>query len=182
MAVRGRTDVSRATLRSPLRSTSTGGISQRRSSGMTLLELMAALIILGLLLTLVRPAVNSIFSARWRLRTAAHQIEAAVHWARNAAAVRGRRAELFYHVPDSTFWVGVGDKMYSYKKLPRSVRFERVSFGEIEVVADVARCLVYPDGTLDAHEVTLQGADGLRVRMTFERLTGEADYHEESDE
>lgn len=148
--------------------------------GMTLIELMAALAILALLIGIARPVVNG-FSARWQLRSAAHQVAGVVRWAQNAASAHRRTTEVLYDVPRGSFWVRVGDKSYSFKRLPGAVRFESVSFGEIEVVNDRALCRVYPDGTLDRHDVTLTRDDKMRIRISFNRLTGEADFEEEAD-
>ena len=150
------------------------------SSGLSLLELMAALLVLGLVLSLTRPALNGV-SARWRLRAAAQEVESAVHWARNAAAVRGAPADLRYDVSEGAYWVDLGDETETYRTLPRGVRFGYVRLGGIEVVNDIALVRVFPDGSLDGHELTLEGGDGLRIRMTFRRLTGEAAYEETQD-
>jgi len=151
---------------------------RRRTWALTLLELTAALVILGLLLSIVQFTVNGI-SSGWRLRAAAHHVEATVRWAQNAAVARGEMTRVYYHLPEGSFWVGVGDETFSYHTLPRNIRFGRVCFGEIEVVGDVAVCRVYPDGTLDSHEVILSDADDQRASVSFARLTGEPVYEEE---
>ena len=138
---------------------------------------MAALIILGLLLALVRPMVNGVTS-RWRLRAAAQQVESVVQWAQNAAAVRGEPVQVLYDVPDGSYWVRVGDETHALHRLPGEVSFASVRFGEIKVTRDVAACGAFPDGTLDSHEVILRTTDDSAVRLTFDRLTGEPSYEE----
>jgi len=120
-------------------------------------------------------------SARWQLRAAAHQVADVVRWAQNAASARRRTTEVLYDVPRGSFWVRVDGESYASHTLPGAVRFERVSFGEIEVVNDRALCRVYPDGTLDRHDVTLSRDDKMRIRISFNRLTGEPEFEEETD-
>jgi len=149
-----------------------------RPRGLTLLELMAALVILGLLLTLIRPVLDSL-SPAWRLRGAAQQIESLVLWARNAAIARGEAVQVLYDVPQGACWARVGDKTYSYYQLPSGVRFEAVRFGRAaEVTQDVAACGAFSDGTVDGHEVVLRGSARLRARLIFGRLLAEASYEE----
>lgn len=155
-------------------------VSSRTSNGLTLLELMAALVILGLLVALVPPAVDGI-GPRWRLRATARQVAATAQWARNAAAVQGSPVEVFYDVPEGSHWVRVGDDTEAFHTLPRDVRFEWVKFGDIQVAGDVAVCKAFPDGTLDAHEVMLRNEKGMRIRISFDRLTGEPTYEYASD-
>lgn len=152
---------------------------KRGQGGLTLLELMAALVILGLLLTVVPPALNGL-SPRWRLRAAAQQVAATVQWARNAAAVQNRPAQILYDVPEGAYWVRVGEQTHALRSLPRDVRFDQVKFGRIVVTADVASCEAFPDGTLDAHEVILRNQNDRRMRLHFDRLTGEPAYEEEA--
>jgi len=157
-----------------------GAIRDRRGQGgVTLLELMVALVILGLLLTLVPPAVNSL-SPRWRLRSAAHEVAATVQWARNAAAIQGRPVQILYDVPEGAYWVRVGDETYALRSLPREVRFDWVKFGRIVVVNDVAACEAFPDGALDSHQVMLRNQNDRRMRLHFDRLTGEPTYEEKA--
>ena len=152
-----------------------------RVRGMTLIELMVVLFILGLLLTLVRPDLGGIAS-RWRLRSAAQQVQSIVLWARSAAAVRNAPAEILYDVPAGEFRVRLDGAALSRRSLPDGVRFERVRFGNETVEHDVAACRAFPDGTVDSHVVVLADRSGRRVRLTFSRLLGEAEYEELRDE
>ena len=148
--------------------------------GVTLLEMMAALVILSLLLTLVHLSLDGI-TPRWQLRASAHQVEGIVRWAQNAAAIQGRPVQIMYDVPQGSFWARIGEATYSLHTLPGSIHFERVRFANgDEVMRDVAAVRAYPDGTLDFHTVVLGGPDNERATLTFERLTGELTYVEES--
>jgi len=157
---------------------STSGVHAR---GMTLIELMVVLFILGLTLTLVRPGLDGITS-RWRLRSAAQQVQSVVLWARSAAALRNAPAEILYDVPTSEFRVRIEGDVHPPRSLPDGVRFERVRFGNETVEHDVAACRAFPDGTVDSHIVVLADRSGRRVRLTFSRLLGEAEYEEAWDE
>jgi len=146
--------------------------------GLTILELLVAMAVLGLLLAIVPPRLNR-FRSRWRLRAAAEEVAASVLWARNAAALEGRVAQILYDVPEGSYWIRMGQRSQNVRRLPRGVDFEQVTFGERRVTGDVAACSAYPDGTLDAHEVLLRSEAGRRIRIRFKRLIGEPSYEEE---
>ena len=147
---------------------------------MTLVELMVALAIMALLLTLTRLALDGV-SAEWRLRAAAHQVENVVRWAQNAAVTEARPVQVLYNVPAGSWCVRIGDETFTLQKLPGGVSFESVRFSTgLDVFQDVAAVGVFPDGTLDSHEVNLLGPSKERVRIAFDRLTGEAEYEEGS--
>lgn len=147
---------------------------------MSLLELMAALAILGLLVAIVPPALDGV-SATWRLRAAGRDIESTVRSALNEAAATGRPARVLYDLREQGLWVRSGDERRSEHRLPKDIRFRHVRFGNISVVYDVAAVRAFPDGTLDAHEVSLSGPDGLALTIGFDRLTGEPRFAEGAD-
>ena len=153
----------------------TDSVRRDERSGLTILELMVALAILGLLLALVPPALDGV-SSRWRLRTAAQHVAATVQWARNAASIEDRPVEVLYDVPDDSFWVRDGQQTHAFHSLPRGVHLDWVRFGSIEVTGDVASCTALPDGTVDAHQVMLRSDDDAEIRISFDRLTGEPFY------
>ena len=148
--------------------------------GVTLLELMAALAILSLLLALARPALDG-FNLRWRLRAAAHQVENVVRLAQNAAATRGCAVQVLYDVQRAEFFIRVLDdnKVLGWHKLPEGVTFRHVRFASgLEVTWDVAAAGAFPDGTLDAHEVLIEGPGSAFINLVFDRLTGDVSYEE----
>jgi type II secretory pathway pseudopilin PulG len=142
------------------------------------LELTVALAVIGLILTLAMPRLNRI-TPRWRLRAAAQQVAATVQWARNAAALSGRRVRVLYDVPEGQFWVeDEQGEARAFHQLPGGVRFEWVKFGFMTVQQDVAACFAYPDGTVTDHEILLVNEDYSVIRMRFSPLTGEPSYEE----
>jgi prepilin-type N-terminal cleavage/methylation domain-containing protein len=153
----------------------------RNSGGVTLIELLAALAILALLVTLVRSGLDRA-TPRWRLRAAAHQIENIARFAQNAAISRGATAQLFYDVSANSYWVrrsGDEEPVLAVHDLPEGVRFDEVSFADgRRVVTEVAMLRAYDDGTLDFHRVILTAPGGGRARLSFQRLTGEMEYEE----
>ena len=148
--------------------------------GLSLLELLAALFILGLLATLVPPALDSV-GGGWKLRADARNVESVLRWAQNAAVADGVPAYVLYDVPKRTFWVRHREEPVSACQLSRDIRFEAVRMGTIRIVNDRARITAYPDGTVDAHQVVLSGRKGRRMSIRFDRLTGEAIYEETAD-
>ena len=150
-------------------------VAPRAVSGMTLLELMAAMALMGMALALVRFSGDGI-SAEWRLRAAAHQVENVVRFAQNAAATRGVRAQVMYDVPESALWVRLpGERQaMSYYALPSGIRFEHVRFvNGIAVSTDVAAAGAFADGSLDPHTVLLTNDKQQAILLSFDRLTGE---------
>ena len=147
---------------------------------LSLLELMAALFILGLLATLVPRALDGM-SARWKLRADAQNVESVLRWAQNAAAADGEATHILYDVPLGAFWVRRQDEVFAAHQLSSGVRFQVVEMGTIRIVNDRARVTAYPDGTVDAHNIILSGQKGLRIGITYDRLTGEATYKEAAD-
>ena len=148
---------------------------------MTLVETLATLVVVGLLLAIVGPALNGV-TAGWRLRAAANRVENVLLFARHAAATEGKPFQALYDVPDGPCWARRGEEVYARVELPEGVRIESVRFPDGTVVRrDVAAARAWPNGTVDAHEVTLVNADGRRVRLAFNRLTGEASFEESQD-
>ena len=149
--------------------------------GMTLFELLVALVVVGLLAALARPRLDRITSV-WRLRSAGSEIESVVRWARNAAVARGRTAQVMYDVPAGLFWVRLGEASFSVRRLSEGVRLHVVAFPNgLAVFHDVAAVRVFPDGTIEGHQVVLWAADGRRLSLAFNRLTGEAVSEESAD-
>ncbi len=154
------------------------GAARAVSGGMTLLELMVALVILALTVAVAAPALEGI-SPRWRLRGAAHQVENAVRLAQNAAATGARGVQVMYDVPEGVVWVrsaGAATEL-GRRKLPEGARV-RFRTG-VETSQEVAAAGVFADGTLDAHEVALENSAGYAL-ISFDRLTGVVDFREGS--
>ena len=157
------------------------GTSRRAGApALTLIEMMAALVILALVITVSRLAIDGI-SVRWRLRGAAHEVESVAQWALNAAASRSQPTRVLYDVAENSWCVQMGTESFAYHHLPEGVQFVSVRFADgTEVVHDVAEVTAWPDGTLDPHMVTLTGHTGEEVVLSFDRLTGEMTYVEKT--
>ena len=150
------------------------------AAALTLIEMMAALVILALALTVCRLALDGI-TVRWRLRAAAHEVESVAQWALNAAASRGRPTRVLYDVPENCWWVQMGTETFAWHRLPQGVAFVSVRFPDgTEIMHDVAAVRASPEGTLDPHVVTLTGHNGEEVVLSFDRLTGEMTYEEKT--
>lgn len=152
-----------------------------RTRGMTLLEVLIALGIMGMLLALTPIALNNL-SSRWGLRGGAQQVESLALWAQNAAASRDKTVRIMYDVPEGMAWVEWDDEKYSIQRLPGKVKFEKVEFATgVEVTQDIAAVEVRPDMSLDPHSVTLTAGKNERAVLEFDRLTGNSTYREELD-
>jgi len=150
------------------------------AQALTLIELMAALVILALALTVSRLAIDGI-TVRWRLRGAAHEVESVAQWALNAAASRNQPTRVLYDIAENAWWVQMGTETFAYHRLPKGVEFVSVRFPDgTEVVRDVAAVTASPEGTLDPHVVTLTGHTGEELVLTFDRLTGEMTCEEKT--
>jgi prepilin-type N-terminal cleavage/methylation domain-containing protein len=153
---------------------------RKREQAVTLIEMMAALVILALALSVSRLAIDNI-SVRWRLRAAAHDVESVAQWAINAAASRGLPTQVLYDLQANCWWVQMGTATFVRHELPQGVAFVSVRFPDgTEFVRDVATVTASPEGTLDPHVVTLTGHTGEEVVLSFDRLTGEMTYLEKT--
>ena len=153
-------------------------VRRARGRALTLIEMMAALVILALALTIGHLAIDGI-SVRWRLRGAAHEVESVAQFALNAAASRSRPARVLYDIEENAWWVQMGDETFACHHLPKGVEFVSVRFPDgTEIVRDVAAVTAQPEGTLDPHTVTLTARTGEEVVLSFDRLTGEMTYEE----
>ena len=157
-----------------------GSRRRARPPAITLIEMMAALFILALALTVSRLAIDGI-TVRWRLRGAAHEVESVAQWALNAAASRSRPTRVLYDIAENSWWVQMRAETFAYHRLPKGVEFVSVRFPDgTEVVRGVAAVTASPEGTLDPHVVTLTGHTGEEVVLSFDRLTGEMTYQEKT--
>ena len=153
----------------------------RGRRGLTLVETLATLVVVGLLLAIVGPTLNGV-TAGWRLRAAANRVENVVLFARHAAAAENAPFQALYDVPDGPCWARRGQDTFARVDLPAGVRIESVRFPDGTVVRrDVAAVRAWPNGTVDPHEVALVNAEGRRIRLTYNRLTGEPSFEEAQD-
>lgn len=145
--------------------------------GVALMEMLAALALVALALTLAGPAAQTVSSV-WRLRAAAQKIRNLVQFARNEAAARGRPMRVLYDPEAGMAWGMDGGATFATQNLPRGVKLRSVGFPDgTTVLRDVASVMAFPDGTLDPHRVEVE-AEGRTARLSFARLTGAASYQE----
>jgi len=154
------------------------GVAGAWRRALTLVELLAVLSIMGLLVSLVPTALDSI-SGTWRLRGAAHTITATVQRAQSAAVSRNAPVGVHYDPRENAIWVGDERRHRGFRVLPEGVDLTWVKFNDRTIRTQVARCSAFPDGTLQPHMVKLSTEEGGNLLVGFDRLCGEPTYYTE---
>ena len=140
-----------------------------RARGFTLLELLVALAVIGLILALAMPDFHSIVAGR-QLDTSARLLRDAMTEARSQAIARRAPATVTLDIQDKAFRV---DGSSAWSALGDDLRIEFTT-ALTEVVAETrGRVRFYPDGTSTGAIVRLfDGEDGVRLNVDW--LTGRA--------
>jgi general secretion pathway protein H len=147
------------------------------SYGFTLLEMLIALVIAGLLMAVVTPNFAPIL-ARAQLSSATRDVASALRHARGQALVRGRDAEFELDVDRHRYRITGRAKTYS---LPSPLRLSLFT-AETETVSEgTGRIRFFPDGSATGGRVTLEGGGQKRV-VDVNWLTGEVKIREDADE
>jgi general secretion pathway protein H len=136
-------------------------------SGFTLLELLAALIIAGLLMTIVTPVLSG-GRARRELTIAARDVEATLHEARSRA-IWGNRTQAFVADVESNV-VGLADAQGA-RQLPRSIHLLLHTAPEERLNDTTAAIRFFSDGSSTGGGVTLS-REGDRYDVVVDWLTG----------
>lgn len=137
------------------------------SGGFTLLELMLVLLLMGLMLGLAGPAINS-GSAGLEAKAAARQISAGLRQARATAVGRRQEATLTLDMAAHRFSVSGDDKAYS---LPPSIPLKLFTAASEIDDEHVGRIRFFADGTSTGGRVTLGEGDGAQ-QVDVDWLTG----------
>lgn len=142
--------------------------AQRRSdSGITLIEMLVVLAIVGLLYALAMPAWRSPVRST-ELRAAALNLTSHLRAARAAAIARGRATGITIDVPNRRYTSEFDGRVYA---LPSDFGVSVRAADGLTQHRDAARILFFADGSSSGGHVRLQSG-GRTVEVGIEWLTG----------
>ncbi|GAB4373016.1 MAG: hypothetical protein Kow00128_22220 [Deltaproteobacteria bacterium] len=138
--------------------------------GVTLLELVVVLVILGLVASLAAPSISGTLGAG-RLRSGASDLRAVFTRARTLAVAEARPRVVRVEVAGRRFGVD-GEES---RRLPDGVSVASARIGAKPVEEERFRVRFYPDGSADGAEVILASEGGGTLRVAVDPLTGIAE-------
>lgn len=162
----------------------------RRQSGMTLLEIMVAIMIVGVLLSVALPRLSP---HRGQLRTSARNLAALIRYARTQAIYGHRSVQLLLDVRSAQYRLDLlidsvparkrrgkdVDQMESLRTLPDRVYFDRVLLydGAGSVKSDVVQLDFSPRGTVTPATVVLADTKGHHMTLDIFGTTGAVEVY-----
>lgn len=148
-----------------------------RTGGFTLLEILLALVIAGVLMAVAAPNFGPAV-ARAQLYSATRDVASALRHARGQALIRGRDAEFELDVDRHRYRVTGRSKPFN---LPNPVRLSLYTAESETVDEGTGRIRFFPDGSATGGRVTLEGG-GQKRMVDINWLTGEVRIREEAGE
>ncbi len=130
----------------------------RRQAGLTLLELVLVMLIIGIGLAVVAPTLGRGIGAS-RVRQTARQIRAAMEYQRVQAVRSGKEQVLIVDPDQNNYWIGEKDKVVSVP--PENVRLQARG----RWVDDEGKVAFrfYPDGMTSGGEVLVERRRGVSL-------------------
>ena len=148
-----------------------------RDRGFTLLEILLALVIAGVLLAVAVPNFGPAV-ARAQLYSATRDVASALRHARGQAVIRGRDAEFELDLDRHRYRVTGRNRPFD---LPGPVRLGLYTAQSETVAEGIGRIRFFPDGSATGGRVTLEGG-GRKQSVDVSWLTGEVTIREEADD
>jgi prepilin-type N-terminal cleavage/methylation domain-containing protein len=166
--------------------------ADRASGGFTLVELVAVVMIIGVVLLIVVPRLDFLIP-KYTLRAGARQLANSVKLGKSQAIAQGRNSYMVYDIPGNKYWMLVpelekderqenasplDDQKYRWEKmfpgeLPEGVWFEDVVIGQSHVVTGGTVYIEFsPMGIGRAHIIHLAGEGGDKISLEVNPLTG----------
>jgi general secretion pathway protein H len=142
-------------------------------AGFTLLEIMIALVVAGLLMAVAVPNFGPTMD-RSRLYAATRDVASGLRHARGMALMRGRDAEFELNVDKHSYKVTGRAKPFS---LPSQVRLSLYTTESETLDEGTGRIRFFPDGSSTGGRVTLVGG-GQKRAVDVSWLTGEVKVRE----
>jgi general secretion pathway protein H len=153
-----------------------GSARRSGSEGFTLLELLLALVLAGLLMAIAVPNFGPML-ARAQLYSATRDVASGLRHARGQALIRGKDAEFELDVDRHSYRVTGRRKAYG---LPSPIRLSLYTAESETVDEGTGRIRFFPDGSSTGGRVTLEGGGQQRV-VDVNWLTGEVKIREGED-
>lgn len=148
-----------------------------RSHGFTLLEILVAMVIAGLLMAVVTPNFAPLL-ARAQLYSAARDVASALRHARGQALIRGREAEFELDVERHHYRVTGRAKTYA---LPNQIQLSLYTAETETLDEGTGRIRFFPDGSATGGRIILAAGEQKRM-VDVSWLTGEVRIREEAGE
>ena len=159
-------------------------------TGFTLVELIAVVVVIGLLLVVVVPAADRI-SPKYALRAAAREIGSGIELARATAARSGRPAALLYEIDRRTYRLYAspkpgepqGDGPWGLsqagptRSLPAGIRFRGILPQGLRFMESGELAVRFDPLSIDgSHIVYLENEQAKTISVKYNALIGTADY------
>jgi general secretion pathway protein H len=141
-------------------------LTARRSSGVTLLELLIVLVIIAFVTAISIPIVNGVSNAE--MRSAARELASGLRLARSEAVSQRRETFLVIDLAGRRFKVDRDAKEYA---LPRNIELKLFTAQKDLVDDKVGSIRFYPDGGSNGGRITL-GAGDRKYEVDVDWLTG----------
>lgn len=151
------------------------------SGGFTLLELMAVVVVVGLVAAMAMPSISTGLQ-RWRLRTAVLEMNTMLKFTRTQAVARRQAFQLVLDRSRNVYWLdrpnaamdaeqaeGLGRRLIA---LPAGVRFGSVRIGDREAASDRLTMMFFPYGTNTGGVVQVVDDRGQGYQIALDQVTG----------
>lgn len=158
-----------------------------KSRGFTLIELALVIIVLGIMIAIVIPALGEITDAN--LRRSARHLTGLVRFLRDESEAKKEVYRLRFDVPNGAYWAEVltrtSDRTVEYKRVSSAIATEGSLSGGTTFVdvragshPDDPWILFTPDGWVEPAFIHLRDGDGRDFTLIVKPLTGNTELRE----
>ncbi len=153
-----------------------------KNRGFTLIELAVVLAVLGIMVTLVIPALGDLTGAN--LKRSARHLTGAIRFLRDEAEAKKTPLRLRFDVPNGRYWAEglrvLDDNTAEFVRLPSSISAEGSLAGETTFASvkplshpDEPYILFTPDGWIEKTFIHLRDGGGRDYTLIVRPLTGD---------
>lgn len=164
-----------------------------RRDGFTLIELMAVIVILGLMFGLVVPNLDRV-SPKYSIRAVARRIASTIEEVRSHAAWEGKTFSIVYDLDEQGYWILIPQQLDEEgnpaseereilggkaEKLLEGVKIESVILPDNEeITSGVVTIDVAQYGTTGSHIVCFTNEEGGKISIKFNALLGVVNFYQ----
>ncbi len=164
-----------------------GGKGQKKSEGLTLIELAVVIVVLGIMIALVIPRLGEIGEAN--LKRSARHLTGMVRFLRDDAQAKKTVYRIKFDIQGGRYWAEsltvTSEKAEEFKRL-QSVMVNEGSLSGQTTFKDVKTgshpddpyILFTPDGWVEKSFIHLQDGDGKEFTLIVKPLTGDTELQE----
>ncbi len=144
-----------------------------KSSGFSLLELIAVLVILGLASALAAPRIQG-FMEEVRIRTAARKMATLLRYARNQALSSNQVVTVAADVSGERWWIRYNERQAAerFVKLPQGIRGKVIERYFSAISAARGKILFSPKGDSTGQVVEIYDNHGRKFRLAIDPVIG----------